>query len=438
MNKFKALGSFLLGISTVFVVGCEATVSNEDSGTRGDAGQVRDAGSPNDGGVFDAGLTEVDAGADHDAGTSDAGGSEADSGADFDAGSDSGVTDAGLPDSGAEDSGVADAGFDGGIDAGVDGGTDGGVTSAKRLSVSGRNLLDPKGKTIVLRGYNWGQWATAQPQDATDNLAQGANSVRVPLRWWGDWKDNVDSYSDSAPGHIDPDHLALLDQSIQWAVAKKLWVVVFVDSNNGQGANNTTDHFWSNTVMRQKFIEVWRFLVQRYQQTPYIAAYEILPEPRADGVTDQQIRDFYAEVIAAIRTIDQVTPVIVGPGDAYDLRKLESAYTTVDPNVVYTGDYFIFGHELARIDDIQNFVNAHDVPVWVNQVGIQSGDPDAGARASMVLDALNTNNVGWAWWTYRVNSTNGDGHGIFYLDASDGGWVEKTDWYDLVGSFLPQ
>ncbi len=80
----------------------------------------------------------------------------------------------------------------------------------KRLSVSGANVLDPQGRPIVLRGYNWGQWGTVQPQDAADNVAQGANSVRIPLRWWGDWRDGVDSRDVASPGHIDPAHLAIL------------------------------------------------------------------------------------------------------------------------------------------------------------------------------------------------------------------------------------
>src|SRR5438270_8239198 len=49
-----------------------------------------------------------------------------------------------------------------------------------RLSVSGRQILDPARHPIILRGYNWGEWGTVQPQDAAENLAQGANSVRIP------------------------------------------------------------------------------------------------------------------------------------------------------------------------------------------------------------------------------------------------------------------
>src|SRR3954454_19522978 len=72
--------------------------------------------------------------------------------------------------------------------------TDDGGAPPMRLSVSGQEILDPSGTPIVLRGWNWGQWGTMQPQDAADNRAQGANVVRIPLRWWGAWgEDSVNA-----------------------------------------------------------------------------------------------------------------------------------------------------------------------------------------------------------------------------------------------------
>ncbi|HET9137909.1 glycoside hydrolase family 5 protein [Actinophytocola sp.] len=306
-----------------------------------------------------------------------------------------------------------------------------------RLSVSGTQILDPRGRQIILRGYNWGQWGTAQPQDAADNVAQGANSVRIPLRWWGDWKDEVDSRDPGAPGHIDRDHLALLDQTIAWATDHQLWVTLFVDSNYGQGAGGRTDNFWTNPAMKQEFVEVWQFLVHRYQRTPYIGAFEILPEPNPAGVDDAGVRAFYDSIIPVIRGIDRRTPIVVGPNDGYNLNHLEGAYTTVDPNIIYTGNYFIFDNPLSRIADITSFEQQFNAPVWINQVGILSGRPDSLEKAHTVLDAFDDNGIGWAWWTYRVASTNPDNHGIYYQDPADPTrWLVKPEWLALVTSFL--
>lgn len=309
---------------------------------------------------------------------------------------------------------------------------------AARLSVSGSRVLDPQGHDIVLRGYSWGQWGTAQPGDAAANAAQGANSVRLPLRWWGDYKTaGIDSRDVAAPGHIDPSHLAALDQDIAWAAAQHLWVVLFVDSNFGQGAGGRTDNFWTDAPMKQQFIEVWKFLAARYRDRPYIGAYELLPEPNPPGVGDAAVKDFYDSVIAAVRTVDPHTPVVVGPNDDYSLKRLTAAHTTVDKNVIYTGDYFIFDKPLNRMPDIERFAKQFDAPVWINQVGIPSGNPDSQAKARSVLGALNADGIGWAWWTYRISSTNPNVHGIYYEDPSDPSrWLVKSDWLALVGSYL--
>jgi aryl-phospho-beta-D-glucosidase BglC (GH1 family) len=310
------------------------------------------------------------------------------------------------------------------------------VSSVGRLKVAGTQILDPSGAPIVLRGYNWGQWGTAQPQDAADNVAQGANSVRLPLRWWGHWKPGVDSRDDASPGHIDPAHLAYLDQTVQWATSHHLWTVIFVDSNYGQGANGGTDNFWTDAAAKARFVEVWQFLVARYRDTPYLAAYEILPEPMAVGVSDAEVKAFYDSIIPSIRALDARTPIVIGPNLDYNLNHLAAAYTTIDDNLIYTGDYFIFANQLAHIPDIKGFLATFHAPVWINQVGIQTGDASADTKAQDVLGALNAINVGWSWWTYRELTTSPDQHGIYYADGS-GGWILKPAWLALVGSFLP-
>ena len=46
--------------------------------------------------------------------------------------------------------------------------------TAPRLTIDKHRILDPDGHQIVLRGYNWGQWDTWQPDDGNDNASDGA------------------------------------------------------------------------------------------------------------------------------------------------------------------------------------------------------------------------------------------------------------------------
>ncbi len=271
----------------------------------------------------------------------------------------------------------------------------------------------------------------------SDNVKAGANSVRVPLRWWGEWKDGVDSRDQDAPGHISPAHLAVLDQTMSWASANRMWITLFVDSDHGQGAGGRPDNFWTNAAMKREFEEVWQFLVRRYKGTPYLGALEILPEPKPVGVDDAGVREFYDSMIRVIRGIDRRTPVVVGPNDNYNCHRLPGAHTTVDPNVIYTCNYFIFDKPLSRIPAITDFRDSFGAPVWINQVGVESGDTNARAKAHAVLKAFDDNNIGWSWWTYRIVGTNPDTHGIYYRDPADpNGWILKADWLALVNGYL--
>lgn len=304
-----------------------------------------------------------------------------------------------------------------------------------RLRVSGDEIDDPAGDPIVLRGYNWGQWGTAEVGDAAANSSQGANSVRIPLRWWGQWKAGADSYDPSAPGFIDPAHLAELDRTIGWAVQQHLWVDLFVDSNNGQGANGSTDNFWTDSTMRSRFLQMWAFLAARYKQTPHMGMLELLPEPRAKGVSDTQVNAFYASLIHVVRKVDTRTPLVIGPNDAYSSAHLDAAYTRTDSNIIYTADYFIFDNPTNKLKQIEAFRAKYHAPVWVNQVGIPSGKADSESKATEVLDDLIHAHIGWAWWTYRDTGTKATGEGIYYHSAT-GTWTEKTDWLNLLGHAL--
>ena len=176
-------------------------------------------------------------------------------------------------------------------------------THEMHLAVRGQEIVDPSGQPILLRGWNWGHWGKAQASDATDNAAQGANVVRIPLRWWGFYEGRgIDSRDDnaSATAGISPAHLKHLDEMVQWASGAKLWIVLFIDSDCGQNGTQDADekrycdpkgefpqghNFWTDKAMRQKFLAVWRFIanldatdgVRGARIAPWFDAYYRLP-----------------------------------------------------------------------------------------------------------------------------------------------------------------
>jgi aryl-phospho-beta-D-glucosidase BglC (GH1 family) len=334
--------------------------------------------------------------------------------------------------------------------------------TAARLTVRGSEILDAQGNPIVLRGFSWGRWGTAQPGDGKENAAEGANMVRIPLRWWGIYgEESIDSRDDAAPGHIDPDHLKELDRMIQDASSAHLWIDLFVDSDCGQNGTQEDKgtakycdpegkygskgrNFWSDRESRARFIEVWKFVANRYKDTPYIGMYELLPEPNPAGYSAQDVSQFYQELIAAIRPIDSRTPFLIGAYKGYNIKSVESAYIKTSVPIIYTGNLFVYTDRgsLAsvtsnleeRLKALTDFRDKYNVPVFVQQTGARSGEDPGGAYADAVLSLLNKNNVGWAWWTYRQENF-GDGFSIEY-QKKDGSWVRKDDLLAIISKYF--
>jgi hypothetical protein len=329
-----------------------------------------------------------------------------------------------------------------------------------RLAVRGPDIVDPAGQPILLRGWNWGHWGKTEAQDAADNAAQGANAVRIPLRWWGNYAGNgVDSRDDAATSTagISPAHLKHLDDTIRWASQARLWIVLFVDSDCGQngmgpgqprfcdprGEFPQGHNFWSDAQARQRFIAVWRFVANRYKDTPYLGLFEPLPEPDPPGVPAAQIKAFYAEVMAAIREVAPGVPFLVG-GRGYKAPAVRDVFDPSWKDVVYTGNLFLHApggaataanlDELrARAQRLLDLRDEHKVPVFVQQVGVRSReDPDRHA-VQEVLSHLVSHRVGFTYWEYRA-ATNPGEYGVLYQQGQ--GWVAKRDWLDAITPFF--
>lgn len=332
------------------------------------------------------------------------------------------------------------------------------------LAVHGADIVDPSGRPILLRGWNWGHWGKTQPNDAADNAAQGANAVRIPLRWWGNYlgKD-VDSRDDGATdtAGINPRHLKQLDEMVHAASAAKLWIVLFVDSDCGQNALFDEQHkrfcdpkgeypnghtFWSDDAARQKFIQVWRFVANRYKDTPYLGMFEPLPEPDPKGATPAQIKAFYGQVMSAVRQVAPGIPFLIG-GRGYKAKAIMDVYDPGWTDVVYTGNLFIHankqrGADDASLDELRDRAQRllalraeHKVPVFVQQVGVRSGEDPNLKAVRVVLSHLVSNHIGFTYWEYR-GANNPQEYSVLYQRGNE--WVPKREWIATITPFFKQ
>lgn len=342
---------------------------------------------------------------------------------------------------------------------GADGGQSSGPTSPARLTLNGSVMLDPSGKAIVLRGMNEGTWGAMQQQDASVIASQGANVVRVLIRWWGLYGGtDVESRDDLGRGHFKADHVTEFLQNIQWCIDAGLWVIPAIDSNCGQnglqnagmvaycdagGAYPDGHNFWTDASQRQLFKEAWVYLAGLLKGYPNIAFYELLPEPlqNRDASYRAQVSAFYQEVMTAIEDSagDTRTPFLVGARDAYNIQLCDEAYIA-NPRwtnrVVYTGNLFIRtgGTQTQNIADLHTRIDAlatmkasRNVPVFIQQFGVRSGDDPGQFYLAAGLSYLHAAGIGYAGWQWRQNTTNPNEYAIVVQDAVTGADVVKTD-----------
>lgn len=216
------------------------------------------------------------------------------------------------------------------------------------VHANGGQLLDGRGRQLVLRGVGLGNWLLPEgymwrfespgpqspheieamiaglvgPERASDFwrrfrdvfiteadiariAAEGMNHVRLPINWR--------VVMDERGGLIESG-FELIDRLIGWCRTQELWVVLDLhgapggqtgtqidDSLNGRPELFTDDRY------RRLAIDLWRAIARRYRDEPAVAAYDLLNEPlplEYQHSYADRLRDIYIDLTAAIREID--------------------------------------------------------------------------------------------------------------------------------------
>lgn len=336
-----------------------------------------------------------------------------------------------------------------------------------RLTLRGATMFGPDGKPVTLRGINEGTWGEMRSGDAAAIVAQGANVVRVLIRWWGLYgSSSVESRLDSGPGHFEAGHVAQFLQEVQWCIDAGLWVVPVIDSNCGQnGLQNAAavvycdptgrypggHNFWSDLSQRQLFKEAWIYLTGILKGYPQIAFYELLPEPLQgrDASHGEEVSAFYQELMAAIedQAGDKRTPFLVGPRDAYNINLCDEAYIAAPRwanRVVYTGNLFVRtgqtqAQNIANIDRrlaaLVHMRDTRNVPVFIQQFGVRTGDDPRNFYLDAGLSRMNAAGVGYTGWQWRQNTSSMDEYAIVVTNSETGADTVKADVLALYSTY---
>ncbi len=207
---------------------------------------------------------------------------------------------------------------------------------------------------------NWFQAATPQQiqfskykkKDFENIRSLGCDVIRLPI--------NLHSMADSAADYaLSPLFLSFLDQAVDWAEELNLHLIL---------DNHTFDPSAGTDLnIDQILIPVWRNMADHFKTRSRLLYYEVLNEPH--GISSSRWNEIQQSVVNAIREIDSVHTIIVGPSDWNSYTKLADMPVYADTNLIYTFhfyDPFLFTHQGATWMS-PSMINLRGVPFPYNQ-----------------------------------------------------------------------
>jgi endoglucanase len=174
-------------------------------------------------------------------------------------------------------------------------------------------------------------------EDFKNIKSLGADVIRLPI--------NLHSMTKGAPGYeLDPLFLHFLDEVIDWA--ESLEINLILDNHTFDPAVSTDPN------IDDVLIPVWQNMAEHLKERSELVYYEILNEPH--GISDSKWNEIQKAVIKAIREIDTVHTIVVGPAGWNSYNNLSEMPQYEDDNLIFTFhfyDPFIFTHQGASWTD---------------------------------------------------------------------------------------
>lgn len=322
------------------------------------------------------------------------------------------------------------------------------------LKAQGTEIINEKGKNILLRGVGLGGWmvqegymlringggqqhkireriaALLSPQqtqefydvwlanhtrkiDVDSMHAWGFNSIRLPMHY-NLYTLPIEKEPVAGENTWLEKGFAITDSLLNWCKANKMYLVLDLHAAPGGQGNdlNISDRdtsqpsLWASDANQQKTVALWKKLAERYANEPWIGGYDILNEPNfgfTDPVKDKNglaekdngpLKKLLVDITAAIRSVDKKHIIIIeGNGWGNNYNGLLPAW---DDNMVLSFHKYWNNNDLESIKKIIHTRDEFKMPVWLGETGENSN-----VWYTQAVRLFETNNIGWAWWPLK-------------------------------------
>ncbi|AFH50296.1 Endoglucanase [Ignavibacterium album JCM 16511] len=329
------------------------------------------------------------------------------------------------------------------------------------FSVKGKEIIDPGGNPILLKGINLGNWLVPEGymfhfskinspqfiyfffntligpeeankfwQDFRKNYVTredihlikslGFNSVRIPFNY-SLFITDYPYYELKGVGY------ELLDSVIYWCKQENLYVILDMHcAPAGQTGDNIDDSFgypflFDSPLAQEHTTQIWKRLAEIYKDEEIVIGYDLLNEPIAHYFDVDRLKPLleplYKKITTAIRKVDSNHIIFLG-GAIWD-SDFSIFNKPFDDKLVYTFHKYWTEPTQDVIQSYIDFRDKYDVPILLGESGENTNEWINDFRK-----VLEKNNIGWCFWPYKK------------LDSERGVVsINKPNDYDLIKEF---
>lgn len=271
-----------------------------------------------------------------------------------------------------------------------------------KLSVKGTQLVDKKGKPIMLQGVSYG-WHNWWPRFYN----------KESVKWLaGDWNCTVVRAAMGVGpkrSYLDEPEWSqkLIEAVVEGAIENDIYVII--DWHSHQIETEAAKKFFGE-------------MAKKYGKYPHVI-YEIFNEPVRDSW--EAIKNYSVEVIKTIREIDPDNVILVGsPHWDQDVHIAADSPIEGYKNLMYTLHFYAATHK-QDLRDRGNYALSKGLPLFVSESAGMSANGDGPINYeewNLWIDWMKKNKISWISWS--VADKNETCSMLLPSAASTGSWKE--------------
>lgn len=321
------------------------------------------------------------------------------------------------------------------------------------LHQQGQNIVDGNGNPVLLRGVGLGGWMIQEgymlqtsafagsqheirkkisdligetdteafyqkyrdngvtKRDVDSLKAWGFNSIRLPMHY-NLYTLPIEQETVTGQQTWLDEGFERTDKLLEWCAANQMYLILDMHATpGGQGKDaNISDYdtskpsLWESEANKTKMIALWRKLAERYKDSPWIGAYDLINEPNwnftgtnqngCDEGSNAPLRSLMVAVTQEIREVDTNHMIII-EGNCWG-NNYNGIFPLWDTNMTLSFHKYWNNNAVGSIQGMLNLRTQYNVPLWLGESGENS---NVWFRDAIKL--VESNNIGWSWWPMK-------------------------------------